>query len=58
MGAQIKIGQDGRNMILWNFTFSLLPLHIPTTVVGGTKPPYSFIETQYFLEFFYEIIFL
>ena len=34
MGAQIKIGQDGRNMIFWNFTFSLVPLHIPATVIS------------------------
>jgi hypothetical protein len=33
MGAQIKISQDGRNIMFWNFTFSLVPLHIPATVV-------------------------
>ena len=27
-------------------------------IVGGLKNPYSFTDTQYFLDFFYEIIFL
>ena len=33
-------------------------LKLPNTQQGGLKNPYSFSDTQYFLDFFYEIIFL
>ena len=37
MGAQIKVSEDGRNMIFFKFTFCLLPLHIPATAVHCDK---------------------
>ena len=36
VSAQIRIGQDRGNMFFWNFTLSLLPLHIPAIVPVGT----------------------